>query len=178
MATGNLDLILRLPNGAELWQGDLVSVVRSGPRFDAVVLCACEIQDDPGLPSHVKIIRAPNDDDRLTTSQITTAKTAARKVSLLLQSRRRVLVTCAAGRNRSGLVSALALVHLTGCPGEIAAREVRIRRIGARALTNESFNAFLNTVPGHHLRAKAYERFVQEQTVRGSKDDATLRLAV
>lgn len=71
------------------------------------------------------------------------AARAARGTALALRDGRRVLVTCNAGRNRSGLVVVLALLALFPelAPAD-AVRIVRERRVspdGARALTNEDF---------------------------------------
>ena len=70
---------------------------------------------------------------------------AAEIVARRVRSGERVLVTCAMGRNRSGLVSALALHFLTGISGAEAARLVKARR--HNALTNRYFMAALFKVP-------------------------------
>jgi hypothetical protein len=58
---------------------------------------------------------------------------------------RRVLVACAGGRNRSGLVLGLALRELLGCSGAEALRLVQLRR--EDALNNETFARHLAALP-------------------------------
>jgi hypothetical protein len=115
--------------------------------FTTLVLCAQEIQpgsvDFPG----VTVVHAPNSDDgtRITQAQWQTAIQAAEIVARRVRGGERVLVTCAAGRNRSGLVSALALHLLTGISGAEAARLVKAQR--HNALTNRWFMSALFRVP-------------------------------
>lgn len=59
-----------------------------------------------------------------------------------VRANKRVLVHCAWGRNRSGLVVALAVRDLVGVSGEQAATLVRERR--RRALNNAAFSAHLD----------------------------------
>lgn len=54
-----------------------------------------------------------------------------------------VLTMCNAGRNRSGLLSALIVHHLLGIPGADAIEIVRARR--PNALANDHFVSFLET---------------------------------
>ena len=54
-----------------------------------------------------------------------------------------VLTMCNAGRNRSGLLSALIVHHVFGIPGASAIEIVRTRR--PNALANDHFVAFLET---------------------------------
>jgi len=95
----------------------------------------------PGL----KIIRAPNDDDYdrpMSLPEIQIACGAAKIVSRMTIRGRRTLVACAKGRNRSGLVSALALCERYGCGGLAAVAEVRARRqpdCGGVVLQNPQF---------------------------------------
>jgi hypothetical protein len=63
-----------------------------------------------------------------------------------VRSGRRVLVACAGGRNRSGLVVTLAVRELLGCSGAQALQLVRSRR--EIALTNETFARHLASLPG------------------------------
>ncbi len=60
----------------------------------------------------------------------------------MLRAGRRVLVHCTYGRNRSGLVVALAVRQVFGISGADAARLVRERR--RRALNNTTFSAHLD----------------------------------
>lgn len=81
----------------------------------------------PGL----RIVRAPNDDDYdrpMSRAEIQIACGAAKMVQRAVMMGKRVLVCCVKGRNRSGLVSALALCERYGCNGLAAIAEVRARR--------------------------------------------------
>lgn len=125
-------------------RGDLLK--RAG--FDAVALCAREIQPDavdcailfPGL----EVVHAPIDDAEISRSDVATAGQAVVDLLEIVLSGRRVLVTCAQGKNRSGLVSALLLVARYGLSGADAAAVIRCARPGA--LTNPSFSRFLDRV--------------------------------
>lgn len=107
-----------------LWQGGIPPLDRSLAKagVHAVVFAAEEFQPQRNTCRGVIKIWAPNNDDgsRMTREQWNTALTAAMKVRALLDRGRLVLVTCFAGRNRSGLISALALM----LPGTLGARSV------------------------------------------------------
>lgn len=116
--------------------------------IDVLVLCAQELQDRRYFPG-LRVVRAPLDDSAvraISEGEWRVARAAAREVALRIAAGQTVLVTCAMGRNRSGLVSALALRHLTGCSGARAARIVRALR--PHALTNTSFVERLLQLPG------------------------------
>jgi len=108
--------------------------------FDALVLCAMEYQpnDFPG----VKVFHAPNDDSGQPPDgfQVMVARLAAEAVVRELGAGKKVLVTCMAGRNRSGLVNGMALIKL-GRPVDAVIARIRERR--RNALTNEHFVALL-----------------------------------
>jgi hypothetical protein len=132
--------------------------------FDVLVLAANELQPSrPGSIEHkvacavaeevvdfdfpgVEIITAPLDDsDGPTPEEAAIATAGAERVLDALSRNKRVLVSCQAGRNRSGLISALVLAGRYGLSGKAAAQIVRLRRKGA--LTNESFSKFLSSIP-------------------------------
>ncbi len=140
------NLIFTAPySGGELWQGDVMSAMERG-KHDVIVLAAEEFQPPrDSLDPAATIIYAPNDDDTLTPSQLKTAVAAAVEVKNALARGQNVLVTCFAGRNRSGLISALALHGYTGMSGREATRLVQQAR--PNALTNPSFSDFLATIP-------------------------------
>ena len=69
------------------------------------------------------------------TKAVNTAQRVARRV----RRGRGVLVTCAQGRNRSGLVSCITLHLLTGMRGAEAVAHVKRMR-GRLACTNPQFN--------------------------------------
>jgi hypothetical protein len=128
--------------------------------FKTLVLCAREFQPPhvmpPGMDAmvglraanpfpRVKVIYAPNDDNGAEPPQradLALALRAAREVATSLKLGRKVLVTCWQGRNRSGLVSALAIHLVSGCSGFHAVRIVQKAR--RRALTNPQFTEILN----------------------------------
>jgi hypothetical protein len=109
--------------------------------FDVLVLCAEELQG--GQFDGVGVLRCPLDDADLTQVEWDRARSAARRVAMFVQGGGRCLVTCAAGRNRSGLVTALAVHELTGWPGALCVELVRKSRTRADALTNLTFVAAL-----------------------------------
>ena len=144
------DLIFSTEHGA-LRMGDYedaTSGVRSGSH-DVVVFCAMELPVPPAPPHRrVRVHGCPLDDAHLTREEIARATETARHVARSVASGSDVLVTCAQGRNRSGLVTALALHALTGCGGAAAVRQVRERRLNALgpALTNVTFVHYLITI--------------------------------
>jgi protein-tyrosine phosphatase len=127
--------------GPRLYQGSAppTGKVLRALGWDVIVLCAEEYQpagkEFPGLT----VIHAPNDDaDRAPTArEWEIARSAAALSAIYVRDGKRVLVTCMAGRNRSGLVSALALRYLTGASGAECARRVQLAR--ENALSNPHF---------------------------------------
>ena len=135
---------------AGLWQGSMPmpgeGVARAG--FNALVLCAQEYQPDSSEAHYpgVSVIYAPNDDaPALTERQWKTAVKAGQLVAGLVLRGRKVLVTCQAGLNRSGLVSALAVREIYRCSGLDAATLVQNRR--RKALCNPHFVELLSKLP-------------------------------
>lgn len=115
------------------------ALARAG--FEVVVLCAEEWQ--PDLPG-VEVIHAGFDDDHsgLDEAQVNIAKRAAAKTARRISQGRKTLVSCWAGRNRSGLVSALALAATSGIHPQEAGELIRSKRAGA--LTNMAFRGMLS----------------------------------
>lgn len=117
---------------------------RVGDHFDCLVLCAREYQV-PDLFGRVQVAQARLDDSGvpMRLEERPEAIRAAGKVVRWLRQDLRVLVTCFAGRNRSGLVSAIAL-----CKGpaamdpDAAIAAIRAAR-GDSAFRNPWFEAFL-----------------------------------
>jgi protein-tyrosine phosphatase len=149
----NRDLILQDAEDQRgcIWQGDSKSAFDCVHDVDVLVLCAEELQPRRSLfaPKSLEVVYAPNDDgDEITRAQLMIALQAAKKVAKAYLQNKCVLVTCIEGRNRSGLVVALALCLLYKLPGASAKEIVQKRRKGARALTNPAFNQFLDKVPG------------------------------
>jgi protein-tyrosine phosphatase len=106
--------------------------------FDLLVLCAEEFQPPASLFPGVKIIHAPLDDTdiRFRPHDEATAKAAAKRVADAMRAHSKVLVACAQGRNRSGLVVGLALLDHAYEPLR-AVDIIKSRR--ANALTNVSY---------------------------------------
>ncbi len=149
---------------ARLWQG---SVPLSGALlrdlgFDVVVLCAEELQtpDDFSVAGinpppdlvEVGVYRCPLDDARLTEAEASRAHSASVALARMHREGKRILVTCAQGRNRSGLVAALTMRLLLGCTGSHAASIVRMVR--PRALTNHWFRDYLDGLPAPSLASR------------------------
>lgn len=105
--------------------------------FDAVFLCAGEHQPRAELFPSMLVYYCPLRDVRdPTAEEIQAAKLAGRQVAMLILRNKRVLVTCAMGWNRSGLVNAFALMRL-GMPPKIAIARIKNRR--KNALSNPTF---------------------------------------
>lgn len=111
--------------------------------FDTVVLCAEEYQPRKAFGS-ASTVHAGFDDAKIDPRTVYVATRAAEEVARRWRRGERVLVTCMAGRNRSGLVSALALKRLGGMSGHKALRHVQAMR--PNALSNPDFAQFLSTL--------------------------------
>lgn len=126
----------------ELYQGGLPKegqhVRRSG--FDVLVLCAEEYQPPEYLFPGVHVVRLPMADIpvRLTAKEIRMLRLAARELAHALQRRKKVLVTCRAGWNRSGLVTAATMLEQGSATPAEAIRLIRAAR-GPLALNNPAF---------------------------------------
>lgn len=107
--------------------------------FGTLVLTAHEVQPPEHVLMGLEALRCPLADDPtrpLTEAEWRAVKSCAEAVARRVRARQRVLVTCAQGRNRSGLVSALSLVLLGWRPAD-AVRH--IQRTRSFALTNPRF---------------------------------------
>ncbi len=128
-----------------LYQGGAVVPGHSYDAFSLIILCAQEHQ--PVLPHFRGQLLRPAFDDTTTPSsgEVGRAQVAARHV--VREYRRNlqgnILVTCAMGWNRSGLVTALALTQLTGwSTGQII--DVIRRARGPNAMSNPAFCGILH----------------------------------
>lgn len=133
-----------------LWQGGRPTDSDDCRGFDLVVLCA--IEDNKRPPRYRgRTLHAEMHDGSFTpgeeASSVVAGIVASRIVAQAVKDGQRVLVTCAAGLNRSGLVSALSLLRMGHSPSE-AVMLVRHAR-GQWALSNKTF-----------------ERVVMDRTVR------------
>jgi protein-tyrosine phosphatase len=111
--------------------------------FDALVLCAEEYQPDSCAFPGVAVMHCPLDDHLhpLSRKEWVQIVSAAKFVVASCARGARVLVTCQAGLNRSGIVTAVAVMMLTNCSGKEAVELVQRRR--QWALCNSSFEAQL-----------------------------------
>lgn len=135
-----------------LWQGgveDTAPYLVRTAQYDTIVFTAMEFQPtemEVGMLSPVEVLAHPFDDCPLTLEHLRDAIHLAGRVARRVAQGKHVLVTCAMGWNRSGLVTALACHRLTGLSGDQIVRRVRVKR-GVRALSNESFANAVRTLP-------------------------------
>ena len=108
-----------------------------------LVLCAKGYEPPASAFPGVEVVYALNQDtfNGVSREQLAVAIHAARDVAAAVRAGRKVLVTCWAGLNRSGLVSALALHLLTGRSGSWCIGAVQHGR--QHALGNPAFVAAL-----------------------------------
>lgn len=132
-----------------LWQGSLPDEggYLASLGFEVLVLCAKEYQpggrEFPGLT----VVHAPYDDDssrEISQYELDTAVKAARAVARAVKQGKPTLVTCVAGRNRSGLVVALAMHKLTGMAGVDIVKRIKAKR--PLALTNLGFRKLVEQI--------------------------------
>ena len=118
--------------------------------FDLLVICAMERLHFLGSPSEsytaaafsCRTVHAPFDDGEVTDEVVAAAVRGAKATVRALADGEKVLVTCNAGRNRSGLVVAVSLLALfPKMSPEDVVELVRRRRKAPSglALTNEDF---------------------------------------
>lgn len=119
-----------------------------GP-FDVVVFCAEELQPRfKALPRTKKAVYVPMDDNPyqpVPPADANNVKIVGAMLAREVLAGRRVLITCAMGANRSGLVTGMTLRSL-GHKGPDAVSLIRERRIlggGQKALFNPVFASFV-----------------------------------
>lgn len=115
--------------------------------FHVVVLCASEYQPASEDFWGVRVIRCPFNDSftvPLTFAERRMIGDTVSRVVRELRCDRRVYISCHAGINRSGLVTALVVRELTGCNGKAARRWVQAQRPGS--LSNPRFRAILDAL--------------------------------
>lgn len=136
-----------------LWQGAAPDPFGSYKEFDLIVLCAEEVQPKFNRFKG-RIIRAPFSDTLYPSGkERRIAIRAARIVAEQLRKKKKVLVTCAAGLNRSGLVVALVLRMATRMHSEAIIRRIRKAR-GSHALSNPAFVRIVRCFSQRRLRVK------------------------
>lgn len=126
-----------------LWIGSVPPFDRDLPTFDVLTLCALEHQP-PVTAFHGSLIRCPITDGPLSPRELEYTDAAATFVARALVSGKTVLVTCHAGRNRSALVTGLALGRVTRMKGKTIVDLIRARR--PNALSNQHFARILEQI--------------------------------
>jgi protein-tyrosine phosphatase len=116
-----------------------------GQHFDCLILSAMEYPPGPSCFPKVETLAVSMNDDGtpMRKQEMAEAVRAAGKALAWLKAGKRVLVTCHAGLNRSGLICALVLCKGNGMTSERAVEAVRAAR-GPNALRNEWFLEFLS----------------------------------
>ena len=137
-----------------LYQGDFPAGTVDWSRFDDVVNLTLE--EVPGVQLQVGGLRmhVPIWDDKMVNP--TGVRAAALTVAERVTAGKRVLVHCSAGLNRSGVVSARALMFM-GVPVAEAIARVRSAR-GPYALSNRDFVAWLHEEAAAYASGDAAER--------------------
>ena len=105
--------------------------------FDVLVLAAQEYQPPANMFPGVHVLYSPMDDAELSSDEWRQVVNTSRKVARHVRAGRRVLITCQAGLNRSGIHTAVVMHLLTGQAGSAIVRHIRARRTDA--LFNKSF---------------------------------------
>lgn len=136
-----------------LWQGSdpPKGSVLQELGFHTLALCAQEHQYPSKFYPGLRVLHAPLDDSFYVPAD--EAMSAARVLADEHRVGRKVLVVCHMGLNRSGLVSALTLWHLSGRAGADCLGCVQARRPGA--LFNPAFAGFLRHLPPLGVRHAA-----------------------
>ena len=101
--------------------------------FDLLVLTAWQRQHGPELFPGLEVCHAPLTDDafQIVDGDWERARAAAERVVVAQYSGKRSLITCVEGRNRSGLVAAIALATMRGNGGQDAIDMVQRTRPGS-----------------------------------------------
>jgi len=154
-----------------LWMG---SRPEPGPAlatmgFDVLALCAMEYQPTTEWYPGIVIGRIRLDDAELSAGQALQAFQLAAQLAKMIKMKKRVLVTCAQGRNRSGLITALTMVALTGCSGFEACHAVRVRRQSpfGPALMNHHYMTAICEIPAAQVRGVLTQQAAQEARLAG-----------
>jgi len=127
--------------------------------IDMLILAAREIQPASVYYPDVEVVRAPIDDlpgeKPLDRQGLHWVVGAARRAANALSEGKRVMVTCAAGMNRSGLVTAVTLIMHKGLSGRAAIELIRRTRRwgedGYKPLSNPQFVQMLSRISGKSL---------------------------
>jgi hypothetical protein len=138
-----MDRIYIHPSGAELWQGGMYDVDRllrlPSDKIRVIGLFAQEYQpDDPH--GYYELLKSGFDDNPdagpVELSKIaSTADSASDTLSNRLRAGKSCLSSCAAGLNRSGIVTALTLMKVAGLDSTTAINTIRKRRPPQRGMS-------------------------------------------
>lgn len=129
----------------DLWMGGAPPVGNSvSDHFDCLILMANEYQPDESYFCDIDVHHAPIEDGPLFKEQIVKAFHAASFAKLHLDQGKKVLITCYAGLNRSGLVCAITACTIKNNSIDLktAINKIRAAR-GYHALHNPYFLDFL-----------------------------------
>ena len=133
-----------------LWVGAAPPFDRHLPQFDALVLCAAELQ--PAVVAfRGSVLRCPLPDSELTQAQTRAALSMGQTVAKQLAGGNTVLVTCAMGLNRSALIASLALGLVTYLSSEQLILLMRTKR-HPNCLDNKAFRMILRRYIGDGRR--------------------------
>lgn len=128
-----------IPN---VWQGSKPPQGRrlADAGFDVLVLAAQEHQPQSKRFPGVRVYHVPLEDrlEPLTQAEADLIDLAAQQAAMHAAVGRQVLITCAMGINRSGIITARTVQILTGASAEQAIRQVKRRR-KPMALINPTF---------------------------------------
>jgi len=127
--------------------GAIIDSSAAFEEFDILVLCAGEWQPHVNLPEEDKskrVVRMPYDDSKvaLTKTVLQQLHKTAKELAEEHERGRRIVITCMAGRNRSGLLTALVLMERFKLPADEAIALIKEKR-GPFALTNRTFTSYL-----------------------------------
>lgn len=125
-----------------LWMGGVPPFDQDLPKVDALVLAAREHQP-AGLQFHGFVYRCPLVDDHLEKAELLSAMMCAQTTAQLLLAGKTVLVTCAQGRNRAGLIAGFALGYVTRLTADEIIDLIRKRRKLGGVLANDAFCGYL-----------------------------------
>lgn len=155
------EVVPNLFQGGQLWEGPPdrkwsdydAQRVKVREEFDAVF--SFFVGDEPGQgPSDgIAHIRYPIPDGTLTPEDLLKTRAIAADVARCVQAGLKVLVRCQAGYNRSGLVTALALMEL-GYSAEQAVDLIRVAR-GPHALFRIVFLQYIKEIGEEQGRREA-----------------------
>jgi protein-tyrosine phosphatase len=96
---------------------------------------------------HGRVLRCPLPDAELDAAQVRTAIAASLAVAKTIAQGQRALVTCAMGLNRSALIVALTLGHLTTMDSDQVIAHIRKQR-SLSALSNQHFQKIIHRIVG------------------------------